>query len=340
MAYKRREVYDNITVMNKDLYDNLQDGIDELLKKYEDVSTFVETHQVETYTSLEQIGLEEGTETIQDIAMALPEYSKLQMKVTSNHNTDIYPGDSVEGILVAKKADNCCKLEYVDANSPTKWLCVGDIVSDGSNGDKCVLTNWEKIAVDSEHNLKTYSTLEQLGLTVGVETIKSIADSMPNGSELEVKITKDNNEIYPRTDGILTVKRGDSDTIEFEFTWITSGSSPTKWLGTYYSTTEEWSGWSKYYNDHNPPTIIAEDGSKFSWGIDTTGLYVKKVASDNYTKEDGGFKAMDSVIEVDESLLDAALYLGLEDGSTVPIENSVDSEDQLYKNGYYAEQTD
>ena len=32
MSYSRREVQDGITVMNKDLYDNLQDGIDELME--------------------------------------------------------------------------------------------------------------------------------------------------------------------------------------------------------------------------------------------------------------------------------------------------------------------
>lgn len=29
MAYYRRDVQDGVTVMNKDLYDNLQDGIEE-----------------------------------------------------------------------------------------------------------------------------------------------------------------------------------------------------------------------------------------------------------------------------------------------------------------------
>lgn len=35
MSYSRREVTDGVTVMNKDLYDNLQDGIDELLDRVE-----------------------------------------------------------------------------------------------------------------------------------------------------------------------------------------------------------------------------------------------------------------------------------------------------------------
>lgn len=32
MAYTRRQTQDGVTVMNKDLYDNLQDGLDTLLK--------------------------------------------------------------------------------------------------------------------------------------------------------------------------------------------------------------------------------------------------------------------------------------------------------------------
>ena len=36
MAYSRRDVTDHVTVMNKDLYDNLQDGIDESKKELEE----------------------------------------------------------------------------------------------------------------------------------------------------------------------------------------------------------------------------------------------------------------------------------------------------------------
>ena len=36
MAYSRRDVTDHVTVMNKDLYDNLQDGIDENKKELEE----------------------------------------------------------------------------------------------------------------------------------------------------------------------------------------------------------------------------------------------------------------------------------------------------------------
>lgn len=42
MAYSRREVTDGVTIMNKDLYDNLQDGIDELKASYSVLSATVE----------------------------------------------------------------------------------------------------------------------------------------------------------------------------------------------------------------------------------------------------------------------------------------------------------
>lgn len=42
MAYSRREVYDHRTVMNKDLYDNLQDGIDESKEGLKDLTERVD----------------------------------------------------------------------------------------------------------------------------------------------------------------------------------------------------------------------------------------------------------------------------------------------------------
>ena len=51
MAYKRRDVQDFVTILDKDLYDNLQDGIDEAkeaVKKLQaDESTLVLTATVE-----------------------------------------------------------------------------------------------------------------------------------------------------------------------------------------------------------------------------------------------------------------------------------------------------
>lgn len=42
MAYRRREVTDGVTIMNKDLYDNLQDGVDESKKELSTLGGTVE----------------------------------------------------------------------------------------------------------------------------------------------------------------------------------------------------------------------------------------------------------------------------------------------------------
>ena len=253
MAYSRREVKDNETVMDKDLYDNLQDGIDEALGITTEVS---KTHNVETYTSLSQISLEEGRETIEGITTALPDNSKLQMKVTKNHNTTIYP-KGVEGIFIAEKSDNCCKMEFVDSNSPTKWLCVCYVVTDEKNGESCVKTEWEKISTDNEHNLKTYTSLEQIGLEVGSETIESIVNALQEDSMLTITISPSNNSIYPESSGFLKVTKT-AQYVKFEF-----DSSQESWKSLYTITPPEWYGWVLSSDGGNADTLDGYHASEF-----------------------------------------------------------------------------
>ena len=42
MAYSRRKVTDGVTVMNKDLYDNVQDGIDEVKEAHSELEKELE----------------------------------------------------------------------------------------------------------------------------------------------------------------------------------------------------------------------------------------------------------------------------------------------------------
>ena len=44
MAYSRREVINNKTVIDKELYDNLQDGIDESFEKIEETKEYVKNN--------------------------------------------------------------------------------------------------------------------------------------------------------------------------------------------------------------------------------------------------------------------------------------------------------
>lgn len=54
--YERIEVIDHVTIMNKALYDNLQDGIDESKKSVSDLQEVVEENSTATTETLEKIG--------------------------------------------------------------------------------------------------------------------------------------------------------------------------------------------------------------------------------------------------------------------------------------------
>lgn len=56
MAYKRIVTQDGVTVMNKDLYDNLQDGIDESKQAVQDLEDNVEESLKEVDTKLQDSG--------------------------------------------------------------------------------------------------------------------------------------------------------------------------------------------------------------------------------------------------------------------------------------------
>lgn len=50
MAYTRRNTEDGVTVMNKDLYDNVQDGIDECKRSLGGISFSVDENGILTIT--------------------------------------------------------------------------------------------------------------------------------------------------------------------------------------------------------------------------------------------------------------------------------------------------
>lgn len=55
MAYKRIVTQDGVTVMNKDLYDNLQDGIDESKQAVQDLEDNVEESFKEVDKKVEDV---------------------------------------------------------------------------------------------------------------------------------------------------------------------------------------------------------------------------------------------------------------------------------------------
>ena len=93
-------------------------------------------------------------------------------------------------------------------------------------------------------NLKTFTSLNQIGLTIGSETIDDIVTNLPESSTLFANVGSDNANIYPVTYGVLYVMKRDGTRTFFEFLEKTSAR---RYFGVYDSTmTTKWSGWEKF----------------------------------------------------------------------------------------------
>ncbi|MDY3690698.1 MAG: hypothetical protein SO072_01865 [Dysosmobacter sp.] len=117
--------------------------------------------------------------------------------------------------------------------------------------------------LDSRLRLSLYTSLEQIGVTVGSETMEAIALSLPNNAILEASCGGDNNgaadgSVFPvvsgaaLTSGILRVSRiGSYDRVSFEFQ---AKETASRMFVGFYSSTDGWSGWKKVYTESSKPT--------------------------------------------------------------------------------------
>lgn len=95
-----------------------------------------------------------------------------------------------------------------------------------------------------DYNLKTYTSLAQIGLSAGSETIESIVENLPDYSTLFMNVGADNADIYPVAYGALYVMKRDNTRTFFEFLEKTSAR---RYFGVYDSTmSDTWSGWEKF----------------------------------------------------------------------------------------------
>ena len=66
-------------------------------------------------------------------------------------------------------------------------------------------------------NLKTFTTFEQLGITIGSETLTSIVEAMPDNSIAILNINANCNTVYPQQYGTLYISRVDSGRVFIRF---------------------------------------------------------------------------------------------------------------------------
>ena len=136
-------------------------------------------------------------------------------------------------------------------------------IHDGPAIDAAVTQAKPGGTLDSRLRLSLYTSLEQIGVTVGSETMEAIALALPNNSILEASCGGDNNgaadgSAFPvvsgaaLTSGILRVSRiGGYDRVSFEFRVKETAS---RLFVGFYSSTDGWSGWKKVYTEGSKPT--------------------------------------------------------------------------------------
>ena len=104
--------------------------------------------------------------------------------------------------------------------------------------------------IAAKRKLITYSSLADLGITAGSETIANIASKMADNSMLVYQTDSANADIYPHTSLVVTVKRVNANRVEFLATRV-NGSQI--WFGNYHENSG-WTGWKQIYHESALPT--------------------------------------------------------------------------------------
>lgn len=129
-----------------------------------------------------------------------------------------------------------------------------------------------------EHYVKSYASLDRLGIAEGTETIESIVAALPNNATLQYPVSPANNlAILPSSEdqyGTMLVNRVDSARVSF--TYIRKGVRHGAYSGV-YGTDQGWSGWNapvtaKPLGIYDGSTTIAETvqywfDQHIRWGI-------------------------------------------------------------------------
>ena len=85
--------------------------------------------------------------------------------------------------------------------------------------------------INDNYNIKTFTKLEQLGLTEGSETLEGIIGAMPSQSVFSYSVTANSNtSIYPRPNGMLIINKQGDWRVNLTFY---SDSLSEQWIGYY-----------------------------------------------------------------------------------------------------------
>lgn len=176
-------------------------------------------------------------------------------KTSWSSNRLIYPSSSAAFSQLPYPTEAGSVLCQDPSNEPY-WMKKGDLLSE--------------TASDADHQLKTYTDLSQIGLTVGSETIESICEALPDASMLIYSVGSTNNvDIYPKFNS-GTVQAGLMEVVRLNHLRIvmhyvpkveTETQMPVEYIGMAYqdSGVWHWSGWTADAPSVNGFTFAVSD---------------------------------------------------------------------------------
>ena len=217
--------YADIAALSEDM-----DIIDEELYKKADSS---DSH-IKTYSSFADLGLS-GEITPEQLFEALPENSILLANCSADATLSDRPATTVYGYVFAFKTSIYSMT--IQWNSP--------VGNEGEFGDFYQAeyrtlstpswTGWRKVKLleaGQENDLKTFTSLAQIGITAGQETIESVSEALSPGYMLVYPVgTSNNQEIYPFPLCAVTVIKTDASRVSWTAVQKETGIQATGMFG-------------------------------------------------------------------------------------------------------------
>ena len=114
--------------------------------------------------------------------------------------------------------------------------------------------------IDGVNSIKTYASLEELGLDKATATMLDIIKAMPPNSMLMFEMAQEtyNREAYPKNYGSVRIYRTHHLRVSCEFDSITSSANTSveRFIGNGICNGDSslWSGWQRDFNESHPPT--------------------------------------------------------------------------------------
>lgn len=241
------------TVFNKETGNYLDIDLDLIKSDIDDVKNKI--NKTSFFYDFNDIGINEGSETIIKIAENLPQHSILMYhKLYSNGNNSIYPKGT--GLLQVTKGMNKNRVKFEFINQDGYWIGF-------YSNSEVVWTGWQKILVNED------LTIASLGLDTTV-TLEGVIQAMDDNSEMY--LTTNTSFEYsnilkqlPMTSGVLYIYKIRSSRIIIEFTPAQNGQpiSRSKFIGNYDDTNKVLGEWSCLWQGSGDSTSRPPNVNKF-----------------------------------------------------------------------------